>query len=151
MISPKLKEYLDSNAVKYQSLPHEPAADAARTAHVAHVPGREFAKAVIVKANGRLTMAVVPATDHVHVKELKQALGAADLELADEDEIRAAFPDCEVGAMPPFGNLYGMEVFVNEHLREDDSIVFNAGSHDEALRMSYQDFDRLVHPQVLHF
>ena len=151
MISPKLKEYLDSQAVKYQTLPHEPTPDAARTAHAAHVPGREFAKTVIIKANGQYMMAVLPATDHVHIRELKQALGTSDLELADEKELEMAFPDCEVGAMPPFGNLYGMDVFVNEHLREDDSIVFNGGSHGEAMRMSYQDYDRLVHPQVLRF
>ncbi len=96
-------------------------------------------------------MTVMPSTDRVHLDELKQALGEQNLELATEDEMLAAFPDCEVGAMPPFGNLYNMEVFVNEHLRRDEKISFNAGSHDEVMQMSYQDFERLVHPHVVHF
>ncbi|MEQ9546989.1 MAG: YbaK/EbsC family protein [Marinobacter sp.] len=151
MINQKLREFLDSNAVRYRTEAHEPTVDASRTAQAAHVRGREFAKTVIVKADGRLFMTVLPSTDRVHVDQLKQALGAKELELADEDDINAAFPDCEIGAMPPFGNLYNMDVFVSEHLREDDQIVFNAGSHSEVMRMSYQDYDRLVHPQVLHF
>ncbi|AZT84806.1 MAG: YbaK/EbsC family protein [Marinobacter sp.] len=151
MINQKLREFLDSNAVSYRTEAHEPTVDASRTAQAAHVRGREFAKTVIVKADGRLFMTVLPSTDRVHVDQLKQALGAKELELADEDDINAAFPDCEIGAMPPFGNLYNMDVFVSEHLREDEHIVFNAGSHSEVMRMSYQDYDRLVHPQVLHF
>lgn len=151
MINQKLREFLDSNAVSYRTEAHEPTVDASRTAQAAHVRGREFAKTVIVKADGRLFMTVLPSTDRVHVDQLKQALGARDLQLADEDDINAAFPDCEIGAMPPFGNLYNMDVFVSEHLREDDHIVFNAGSHNEVMRMSYRDYERLVHPQVLHF
>lgn len=151
MINQKLREFLDSNGVSYRTEVHEPTVDASRTAQAAHVRGREFAKTVIVKADGRLFMTVLPSTDRVDVDQLKQALGAKDLELADEDEINAAFPDCEIGAMPPFGNLYNMDVFVSQHLREDEHIVFNAGSHSEVIRMSYQDYDRLVHPQVLHF
>lgn len=151
MINQKLREFLDSNGVSYRTEVHEPTVDASRTAQAAHVRGREFAKTVIVKADGRLFMTVLPSTDRVDVDQLKHALGAKDLELADEDEINAAFPDCEIGAMPPFGNLYNMDVFVSQHLREDEHIVFNAGSHSEVIRMSYQDYDRLVHPQVLHF
>ncbi|WP_152204918.1 aminoacyl-tRNA deacylase [Marinobacter changyiensis] len=151
MINQKLREFLDSNGVSYRTEVHEPTVDASRTAQAAHVRGREFAKTVIVKADGRLFMTVLPSTDRVDVDQLKRALGAKDLELADEDEINAAFPDCEIGAMPPFGNLYNMDVFVSQHLREDEHIVFNAGSHSEVIRMSYQDYDRLVHPQVLHF
>ncbi|GGX48589.1 aminoacyl-tRNA deacylase [Saccharospirillum salsuginis] len=151
MINDKLRSYLDNQSVPYQTEPHEPTIDASRTAQAAHVPGREFAKTVIVKADGRMLMAVLPSTDQVHVDELRKALGARELELASEDEIRSAFPDCEVGAMPPFGNLYNMDVFVNEHLRQDEQIWFNAGSHDEVMRISWKDFDNLVHPQVLHF
>lgn len=151
MISEKLRTYLDNQKVNYRTEQHEPTIDASRTAQATHVPGREFAKTVIVKADGRLLMAVLPSTDQVHVDELKKALGAKDVQLAGESEVKSAFPDCETGAMPPFGNLYNMEVFVNERLREDEQIVFNAGTHDEVMRMSYRDFDRLVHPQVLHF
>lgn len=151
MINDKLRSYLDNQSVVYQTEPHEPTIDASRTAQAAHVPGREFAKTVIVKADGRMLMAVLPSTDQVHLDELQKALGAKHVELASEDEMRSAFPDCEVGAMPPFGNLYNMDVFVNEHLRQDEQIWFNAGSHDEVMRMNWKDFDNLVHPQVLHF
>ncbi|WP_111495183.1 MULTISPECIES: aminoacyl-tRNA deacylase [Marinobacter] len=151
MISQKLRQYLDSNAVTYQTALHEPTVDASRTAQAAHVRGREFAKTVVVKSNGRLFMTVLPSTDRVHLDELRRSMGSQDVELADEDDIRQAFPDCELGAMPPFGNLYNMDVFVSEHLREDDRISFNAGSHDEVMQMRYQDYDRLVQPQVLHF
>ncbi len=151
MISQKLRSYLDNHQVLYQTKPHVPTADAMRTAQATHTPGREFAKTVLIKASDRMLMTVMPSTDRVHLDELKQALGEQNLELATEDDMLAAFPDCEVGAMPPFGNLYNMEVFVNEHLRRDEKISFNAGSHDEVMQMSYQDFERLVHPHVVHF
>ena len=151
MINQKLQAYLDSQTVKYEVETHDRTIDASRTAEAAHVPGREFAKTVIVRADGRLFMTVLPATDQVHLYQLRQSMGARDLTLADEEEIRAAFPDCELGAMPPFGHLYDMEVFVSEHLREDEHIVFNAGNHNDVIRMSYRDFDRLANPQVLHF
>lgn len=151
MISTTLQEYLDQRSIHYQTKPHDPTVDAMRTAEAAHIPGREFAKTVIVKADGRLLMAVLPSTEQVHLDELQHALGAKQIELASEDEIQSAIPDCEPGAMPPFGNLYNMEVFVNEHLRRDEQIWFNAGSHDEVMQLSWKDFDDLVHPQVLHF
>jgi Ala-tRNA(Pro) deacylase len=151
MVTPRLKELLDRNHVPYQSIPHAEAYDAQRTAEAAHVPGREFAKAVIVRADERLCMAVLPASDRVDLERLRRSLGARDLELADEDEIRETFPDCDIGALPPFGELYGMEVFVSPHLREDERIAFNAGSHDEALAMQYRDYERLVRPTVLAF
>lgn len=151
MISQKLQEFLDSNGVRYQTEVHEPTIDASRTAQAAHVPGREFAKTVIVKADGRLVMAVLPSTDQVHIDELKHSLGAREVELAAENDIKTAFLDCELGAMPPFGNLYNMDVFVSAHLREDEHIVFNAGTHRDVIRMSYQDYDRLVRPNVLRF
>lgn len=151
MISQKLREFLDSSGVRYQTEVHERTVDAARTAEAAHVPGREFAKTVIVRADGRLLMTVLPATDQVHVDQLKRSLGAKEVELADESDIDTAFLDCELGAMPPFGNLYNMDVFVSEHLREDETIAFNAGTHEDVIRMSYQDYDRLVRPNVLRF
>lgn len=151
MISERLRNYLEQNPVKYRTEMHPATADAMRTAQSAHVPGREFAKSVIFKANGKVGMAVLPATDQVHLDELGKAIGSREISLADEDELRAAFPDCDVGAMPPFGNLYNMETFVSEHLREDDNITFNAGSHDEVMKMSYQDYERLVRPHVVHF
>jgi Uncharacterized conserved protein len=151
MIMPRLKQLLDSNRVHYQTIPHPVAYDAQRTAQAAHVSGHDFAKTVVVKADGQLCMAVLPASEQVHLEELRHALGAREVTLADEDELRAAFPDCDLGAMPPFGGMYGMEVFVNPRLREDEKIAFNAGSHDEVLRIRYQDFERLARPNLLRF
>jgi len=151
MVTPRLKQLLDNNHVRYQAIPHPTAYDSQRTAEAAHVSGHGFAKTVIVKADGRLCMAVLPASERVHLDALRDGLGARDVELADEDEMRRAFPDCDVGAMPPFGEMYGMEVFVNPRLRKDEEIAFNAGSHDELLLIRYQDYERLAHPNPLRF
>ena len=103
----------------------------------------------MVKIDGELTMVVVPASRQVNLGQLGKSLGAKNVELASEDEFKDAFPDCEPGAMPPFGNLYGMQVFVSETLREDDEIAFNAGSHSELIRLPYTDFERIVKPTPL--
>lgn len=151
MVSTRLKELLQKQHVSYRSIPHPEAYDAQRTAQAAHVSGREFAKTVVIRADGKLCMAVLPAMDQVDLDRLRQGLGAHDVELADEEDIRQAFPDCDLGAQPPFGELYGMEVFVSPHLRQDERIAFNGGSHDEAIVMQYADYERLAHPNVLRF
>ena len=145
----RLKEFLDRENVKYVTIGHSPAFTAQEIAERAHIPGRELAKTVMVKIDGELAMIVVPASDHVKLAHLKEALGADEVELAGEYEFKERFPDCETGAMPPFGNLYDMKVFVSAPLREDDEIAFNAGSHSELIRMSYADFERLVNPTPL--
>ena len=145
----RLKEFLDNEHVKYVTIGHSPAYTAQEIAALAHIPGRELAKTVIVKVDGELAMVVVPASEHVRLARLCETLGAHDVELADENEFMHAFPDCETGAMPPFGNLYGMKVFVSQVLREDDEIAFNAGSHDELIRLPYAEYERLVHPTPL--
>ena len=145
----RLKEFLDKEHVKYVSIDHSPAFTAQEIAAVAHIPGKELAKSVIVKVDDELAMVVVPASEHVRLGILKETLGAKKVELATEDEFRQAFPDCETGAMPPFGNLYGMQVFVSQALREDDEIAFNAGTHSELIRLTYADYERLVHPTPL--
>ena len=145
----RLKEFLDKEHVKYVSIGHSPAFTAQEIAEAAHIPGKKLAKCVIVKIDGELAMVVVPASEHVRLTSLRKTLGAHDVELADEDEFKKAFPDCETGAMPPFGNLYGMNVFVSQALREDEEIAFNAGSHSELIRLSYADYERLVHPTPL--
>jgi len=146
MSATRLKEFLDKEHVKYVSIGHSPAFTAQEIAAAAHVPGKELAKSVIVKIDGELAMVVLPAPEHVRLGMLQESLGARNVELADEIEIEEAFPDCETGAMPPFGNLYGMDVFVSQVLREDDEIAFNAGSHSELIRLAYADYERLVHP-----
>jgi Ala-tRNA(Pro) deacylase len=145
----RLKEFLDRENVKYVTIGHSPAFTAQEIAERAHIPGKELAKTVMVKIDGELAMIVVPASDHVKLAHLTEALGADEVELAGEYEFKERFPDCETGAMPPFGNLYDMKVFVSAALREDDEIAFNAGSHSELIRMSYADFERLVNPTPL--
>ena len=145
----RLKDFLDREGVPYKSIVHAPAFTAQEVAQTAHIPGKELAKTVIVKVDGKLTMIVLPASEHVRLEHLRESLGVQKVELAEEDEFRKAFPDCETGAMPPFGNLYGMSVFVSPALREDEEIAFNAGTHSELIRLPYADFERLVHPAPL--
>ncbi|RMF61567.1 MAG: deacylase [Calditrichaeota bacterium] len=144
----KLKEFLDNEKVRYISIIHSPAYTAQEIAAIAHIPGKELAKTVIIKMDGRLTMAVLPASYHVDLEKLKAISGANTVELATEEEFQEYFPDCEVGAMPPFGNLYDLPVFVADVLREDEEIVFNAGTHSELMRLAYNDFEQLVKPIV---
>ena len=151
MPAKKLKEFLDRNKVKYVAISHSPSYTAQEIAASAHVPGREMAKTVIVKVDGRMAMAVLPAPHKVDFKLLKNALGASSVELATEKEFSDRFPECEPGAMPPFGNLYDMDVYVAQKLTEDEEIAFNAGSHTELVKLSYGDFARLVKPKVVKF
>jgi Ala-tRNA(Pro) deacylase len=144
----KLKEFLDTNKVKYVTVAHSPAYTAQELAAMAHVPGKQWAKTVVVKLDGRLALAVIPAAHKVVFDLLKKASGATEVELASEREFSTLFPGCEVGAMPPFGNLYGMDVYVSEALKEDEEIAFNAGTFTELVRLPYADFERLVKPKV---
>lgn len=144
----RLKQFLEENHVKFVTIRHSPAFTAQEIAALAHVPGKELAKTVMVKIDGELAMAVLPAPDKVSAEKLRQVTGAKAVELASEDDFAEAFPNCEVGAMPPFGNLWGMYVFVDERLREDEHIAFNAGSHTELVKLSYADFERLVTPVI---
>lgn len=147
----ELQELLDKHGVKYVTINHSPAFTAQEIAASAHVPGRELAKTVIVNVDGELAMAVLPASAVVHVEPLKKAVGAQSVELATENDFKSRFPGCETGAMPPFGNLFGMDVYVEDSLTRDQEIAFNAGSHTELVRMSYADYTRLVNPKVIRF
>ena len=143
----KLKEFLDANGVKYVTISHSQAFTSLEIAASAHIKGREIAKTVVVNLDGRLAMAVLPGTRKVDLEKLRQGVGAASAELASEGEFLGEFPGCELGAMPPFGNLFRMEVFVDPGLAEDEEIAFNAGSHTELVRLPYADFERLVKPK----
>ena len=145
----KLKEFLDENGVKYVIISHSHAYTAQEIAALAHIPGKELAKTVIVKIDGKMAMAVLPASYKVKLHLLEDAANADKVELADEHEFKGLFPECEIGAMPPFGNLYDMAVFVSESLAEDKEIAFNAGSHTELIRLAYSDFEKLVQPKVV--
>ena len=151
MPTAKLKEYLDENHVKYVTIRHSPAYAAHEIAASAHIPAKEVAKTVILKVDGRMVMAVLPASHRVNLIDVRDALGAGNVELACEDDFKSIFPGCALGAMPPFGNLYGMDVLVARRLTEDKDIAFNAGTHTELVKLPYNDFERLVHPQVLKF
>jgi Ala-tRNA(Pro) deacylase len=149
MSESRLKEFLDKEHVKYVTINHSPAFTAQEIAATAHIPGKELAKTVVVKIDGEMAMMVTAANEQVKLNSLKESLGANAVDLASEYEFKDAFPDCETGAMPPFGNLYGMKVFVSQALREDDQIAFNAGSHSELIRLPYTEFERLVEPTAL--
>ena len=147
----RLKEFLDSHNMKYVTISHSRAFTAQETATSAHIPRKELAKTVMVKADGKMAMAVLPASYKVDFDLLKKATGSGKIEIADEEDFKGLLPGCEVGAMPPFGNLFGMDVFVAKSLTEDEEIAFNAGSHRELVRMAYKDFEGLVKPRVLKF
>lgn len=147
----KLQAFLDAHDVKYTILQHSRAYTAQDIASRAHIAGKDLAKTVIVKIDDELAMAVLPASEHIDTYALKQAVGAAGVRLAAEIEFERCFPDCETGAMPPFGNLYGMRVFVEEDLTRNTEIAFNAGSHSVLMRLAYKDFFDLVQPTVLKF
>jgi len=151
MPATKLKEFLDSQNIKYVTISHSSAFTAQEVAASAHIPGKALAKTVMVKLDGKLVMAVLPASYRVDLELLKKATGAPEAEVASEQDFRGIFPECETGAMPPFGNLYEMDVFVDQRLREDEEIAFNAGSHTELIKMFYGDFERLVNPIALRF
>ena len=148
MPAAKLKQFLDTNNVRYLSIRHSPAYTAQEIAALAHIPGRELAKTVMVKIDGSMAMAVLPATKRLDLDALKQVAGAQTTSLASEQEFARMFPDCEPGAMPPFGNLYGMKVYADQTLTADEHIAFNAGTHAELVQMTYADFARLVQPAV---
>jgi Ala-tRNA(Pro) deacylase len=144
----RLRKYLEENHVKFVTVSHSPAFTAQEIAASAHVPGKELAKTVMVKLDGRMAMVVLPAPEKVSANRLREATGAGEVELASEREFADLFPKCEVGAMPPFGNLWGMEVYADVHLREDELISFNAGSHTELVKLSFTDYERLVKPTI---
>jgi Ala-tRNA(Pro) deacylase len=144
-----LKKFLDENGIKYMSIKHSLAYTAQEIAASAHIHGKELAKTVILKIKGEMAMAVLPANYRINLKLLSKATGEKKVELADEQEFMEHFPGCAPGAMPPFGNLYGMHVYVDPTLSEDEEIAFNAGSHTELIRLAYKDFERLVKPKIV--
>lgn len=147
----KVKAFLDAHGTKYVAISHSKAYTAQGIAAISHISGKELAKTVIVKLDGDLAMAVLPASYQVDLDLLRRRAGVQVAELATEREFKQHFPDCETGAMPPFGNLYGIPVYVDETLTEDREIAFNAGSHYELIKMSFADFDRLVKPEIMDF
>jgi Ala-tRNA(Pro) deacylase len=145
----RLKDFLDSQQVKYVTISHSLAYTAQGIAALTHIPGKELAKTVVVKIDNAMAMAVIPASSHLDTDLLRKASGAKFVQIATESEFQDKFPDCETGAMPPFGNLYNMKVFADEILARDAEIAFNAGSHRELVRLAWDDFARLVQPKIV--
>jgi Ala-tRNA(Pro) deacylase len=147
----RLKEYLEENNIKYVKISHSLAFTAQEIAASINVSGKELAKTVIVKVKDGYAMAVLPASHRINFDLLKEAMATKDIRLANEKEFEDIFPDCDVGAMPPFGNLYNLPVYIASALSEGKEIVFNAGTHTDVIRMSYSDFEKLVNPIVASF
>jgi Ala-tRNA(Pro) deacylase len=147
----KLLEYLDQSGVDYELVDHPQAYAARDVAFKAGVPGRAFAKSVLITLDGEMAMAVVPADHKVNFTLLRDIAGAETITLALEEDFESRFPDCELGAMPPFGNLYNLRVLVADQLGQSELITFNAGTHTEAITMAYTDFEDLVRPEVASF
>jgi Ala-tRNA(Pro) deacylase len=147
----KLRQFLDENGVKYIVITHSKAFTSQGIAATAHISGNELAKTVMLKKDGELCMAVLPASKQVNLAVFAKLTNSKDVVLASEREFKDRFQDCEVGAMPPFGNLYDVPVFVDTSLTRDKEIAFNAGSHLELVKLAYSDFERLVKPKVVDF
>jgi Ala-tRNA(Pro) deacylase len=146
----RLEQYLAEHSIPYTTEQHRRAYSAQQIAAIEHVSGKQFAKVVMVVADGKPAMMVVPASNWLRLDHASAALGARQVRLASEEEFAPLFPDCEVGAMPPFGNLYDVPVYVDDHLPANDEIVLQAGTHTETIRMRYADFERLARPVVAH-
>lgn len=145
-ISHNLRTLLEKEGIEFNILEHTPAYTAMEIAGAQHVPGRQVIKSVIVKADGKFVMCILPAIHYLDLDKLKKALNTKYVELAKEEDIARLFPDDEVGGEPPFGNLYGLPVIADKILEEDNDIAFNAGSHTEMIQMKFHDYQRLVKP-----
>ncbi|MBX3009373.1 MAG: YbaK/EbsC family protein [Melioribacteraceae bacterium] len=147
----KLKEYLDSNQIRYVTIKHSLAFTAQEIAASAHIKGKDIAKTVILKVEGKLTMFVLPGSYKVDIEKVKEVLNTSNVRLADEMEFKDKFADCEIGAFPPFGNLYDIDVYCENALLQDENIAFNSCSHTQLFQMKLQDYINLVHPMILNF
>ena len=146
-IPKRLIDCLNGSKVGYEIMHHPEAVTAQRLAQAEHVKGRHHAKVVMVKSGGQHLMTVLPADHHIDLEKIETAIGKP-ASLATEAEFKSLFPDCAVGAMPPFGNLYGVPTYVDKSLSQEDYIVFEAGTHADAIKLSYRDYERIVKPQV---
>jgi Ala-tRNA(Pro) deacylase len=146
-IPKRLIDCLDQNNVKYEILRHAEAVTAQRIAQAEHIKGRHQAKVVMLKSGDQHLMVVLPADHHIDLQKIEKAIGKP-LSLSKENDFKSLFPDSVIGAMPPFGNLYGLPTYVDKHLAEQDYIVFEAGTHTDAIKMSYSDYEKIVRPKV---
>lgn len=151
MVLKRLEDFLNQNKISYKALKHPEVYTAQEMAAAMHVPGKDLAKVVMIKAKDRFVMTVLPASWKIDFNKLKEVLKEKDLRLATEEEFKTLFPDCEPGAEPPFGNLYNIETYVDSSLTGDEHIFFNAGNHYESVEMSFKDYSKAVKPKVAEF
>lgn len=149
MLTKKLKDFLEKEKIEYETIHHPSTYTAQETASTSHTSGNEFAKTVIINVDGRLIMTVLPASRSLDLEQLKKDLGTQSVSLASEREFQDHFRGCETGAMPPFGNLYGMEVIAAQKITEQREITFNGGTHQDLVRLKYEDYEKIVRPKVL--
>lgn len=145
-----IETLLKNRGVDFDILPHRAEYTARQTAGSVHIPQSHFAKTVVVTADGRPVLVVVPANRYVNLKLVRRELGARHVRLTDEHDLHALFPDCELGAVPPFGSAYYMQTLVDDELSFDDHIVFDSNSHESAVYMRFQDYEELEHPRLAH-
>jgi len=150
-IPSRIRDFLDSENVPYEELRHEPAFTGQEVAHTLHLSGKRCAKTVVLSGDGRLVMAVLPASNRLNLQDLRVAMEVTHLEMLPESELIRLFPDCERGAVPPLGRLYGMNVWVDRTISDSELIVFCAGTHEDCIRMKYSDFAKLAMPRVSRF
>ena len=151
MLLQKIADFLDANRIRYVVITHSPAYTAQGIAALAHIPGKQMAKTVIIRVKGKFMMTVLPASQHVDLRALRAVLSTSDVHIAQESEFETLFPGCELGAMPPFGNLFDMPIYCETSLRDDRQIAFNAGTHRELIQMDFDDYLHLVKPRIATF
>lgn len=147
----RIRDFLDSQDVSYESLHHPQAFTGQEVAHSLHISGKHCAKTIVLDGDGKLRMAVIPASNRLNLQELRAAMEVNRLEMLPESELVKLFPDCDRGAIPPFGNLYGVDVWVDRAVSDSGEIVFCAGTHEDCLRMKYSDFAKLAKPRLGRF
>lgn len=150
MPTKKLKDYLTKNKINYFSISHPVAYATREISHLSHITEHALAKTVVVNAGNKKVLVILPCDESLNFETLKKSLHVNDVSLVDENQFAKLFPDCELGAMPPFGNLYDLDVYVEKDLTHNKDIAFNAGSHTELIKMRYRDFETLVHPKIIN-
>ena len=147
----RILTYLKENGVPFTLSHHPKAYTAQRVAASAHIPGNILIKTVAVKIDGKMALAVLPANDRIEFKEFARQLHSKKVTLAAEEEFRKFFPDCETGAMPPYGNLYNMDTYIASDLAKNEEIAYNACNHMDIITQRFEDYNRLVSPIMVHF
>jgi Ala-tRNA(Pro) deacylase len=150
-IPSRIRDFLDSENVPYEELHHQPAFTGQEVAQTLHLSGRKCAKTVVLDCDGRLAMAVLPASNRLNLQDLQSAMEVTRLEKVAESALGNLFPDCELGAIPPLGPLYGMQVWVDRAISDSEHVVFCAGTHEDCVRMKYSDFAKLTKPRISRF